>query len=257
MNARTTAPCNFLAWDTDFFHCRIGRLHGDTLTREQVLRADEWSRDNRIQCLYFLARAGDPDTIRTAEESGFRLVDIRVTLEHKMGEAGGAPGREQPSPAPIRAVRAEDLTGLQELARAAHTRTRFFSDRHFPRERAEALYATWIALECQGSAQKVLVAVSAADQPLGYVSCHFNPAQAAGQIGLVGVTGEARGRSLGKGIIFAALDWFATQAAKEVTVVTQGNNLPAQRLYQRCGFLVRDLQLWYHKWYPAADSRHA
>jgi hypothetical protein len=31
--------------------------------------------------------------------------------------------------------------------------------------------------------------------------------------------------------------------------VTQGRNLAAQRLYQRTGFLIRDLQLWYHKWY--------
>jgi hypothetical protein len=37
-------------------------------------------------------------------------------------------------------------------------------------------------------------------------------------------------------------------------VVTQGNNLAAQRLYQTCGFLSRDLQLWYHKWYPVWDE---
>jgi hypothetical protein len=31
--------------------------------------------------------------------------------------------------------------------------------------------------------------------------------------------------------------------------VTQGKNIAAQRLYQKNGFLIRDLQLWYHKWY--------
>jgi hypothetical protein len=38
-----------------------------------------------------------------------------------------------------------------------------------------------------------------------------------------------------------------------MTVVTQGRNRGAQRLYQQCGFLSRDLQLWHHKWYPIVD----
>jgi len=53
----------------------------------------------------------------------------------------------------------------------------------------------------------------------------------------------------GKSLLLVALDWFASQGAKEVRVVTQGKNIAAQRLYQRCGFVIRDLQLWYHKWY--------
>jgi len=33
-----------------------------------------------------------------------------------------------------------------------------------------------------------------------------------------------------------------------VTVVTQGLNVPAQRLYQKSGFLVSSVYLWYHLW---------
>ena len=61
------------------------------------------------------------------------------------------------------------------------------------------------------------------------------------------------GGALGKIWFWPRLDWFRTQGAHEVTVVTQGNNRAAQRLYQQCGFLSRDLQLWYHKWYPILD----
>jgi hypothetical protein len=33
-----------------------------------------------------------------------------------------------------------------------------------------------------------------------------------------------------------------------VTVVTQGRNLPAQRLYQSRGFRTQRLQVWHHLW---------
>jgi ribosomal protein S18 acetylase RimI-like enzyme len=110
-------------------------------------------------------------------------------------------------------------------------------------------------LEAQGRAQVVLVAASAINRPLGYISCHGNSASREGQIGLVGVSPEARGQGIGKNLVMGALDWFKTQGADKVTVITQGNNRAAQRLYQQCGFLSHDLQLWYHKWYPVLDQQ--
>ena len=98
-----------------------------------------------------------------------------------------------------------------------------------------------------GPRPNVLVAASAADQPLGYVSCHLDrPAGGANRVGRCR-TGR-RGTGIGKSLVWP-LDWFS-EGAQKVTVVTQGKNRAAQRLYQQCGFLSRDLQRWYHKWYP-------
>ena len=80
MNVPDSDLCNLLPWDTEFFRCRIARVCGDTLKKEQAAQIDEWSRSNHIQGLYFLSRADDPATIRTAEQHGFGLVDIRVTF---------------------------------------------------------------------------------------------------------------------------------------------------------------------------------
>jgi dTDP-4-amino-4,6-dideoxy-D-galactose acyltransferase len=253
MSVPNSAPCELLPWDTDFFHCRIARVCGDTLKPERAVQIDEWTRNNRIRGLYFLSRANDPATIQTAEEHGFGLVDIRVTLECVVINSQG-PLRPDPcAGVTIRPVQPADLSTLQALARAAHGETRFFSDSHFPRQRAEDLYSTWITLESQGRAQTVLVAASATNEPLGYASCHLEPARRGGQIGLVGVSSQARGKGIGKSLVLAAMDWYQTQGAREVMVVTQGKNRAAQRLYQKCGFLSRDLQLWYHKWYPTLD----
>lgn len=240
------APAELLAWDTDFFRRRIARVRGDTLDEARASHLAEWCRSNRVECLYFLARAGDSETIRSAEKHGFNLVDVRVTLERKTGAAENAV-----LAGGIRPARAADVPVLQSVARTAHTDTRFFSDVHFSRERAEDLYATWIALECQGRAQAVWVAASPADDPLGYISCHIDSERRTGQVGLVGISEGSRGRGIGKNLVFAGFNWLAAQGVTDVTVVTQGCNIAAQRLYQRCGFITKNLQFWYHKWHSA------
>jgi dTDP-4-amino-4,6-dideoxy-D-galactose acyltransferase len=253
MNAPHSVPCELLPWDTEFFGCRIARVCGDTLTRERAVQIDDWSRSNDIRCLYFLSRADDPASIQTAGQHGFGLVDIRVTFECVMADLHNPIRPELPAGTRIRQVQPDDLQRLQAMARNGHRETRFFSDAHFPRQRAEDLYSAWITLEIQGRAQTVLVAASATNQPMGYISCHLNPVSQEGQIGLVGVSPEVRGMGIGKNLVQHAMDWFRTQGMRKVTVVTQGNNQAAQRLYQQCGFLSRDLQLWYHKWYPVLD----
>ena len=252
MKAPNQAPGELLSWDTEFFGCRLARVCGDTLRQEQAVELDQWCRNNHVRGLYFLSRADEPATIQTAEQNGFGLVDIRVTLEHSMIT------RTLDRPVPpagtcLRPARSEDLSGLQAMARTGHRDTRFFSDAHFQRHRAEELYSTWITLETQGRAATVLVAVSETNQPLGYISCHLDVASHKGQIGLLGVSQAVRGKGIGKNLVLAALDWYRNQGVNRVTVVTQGKNRAAQRLYQQCGFLSLDLQLWYHKWYPAPD----
>jgi ribosomal protein S18 acetylase RimI-like enzyme len=253
MSGPDPVPCELLPWDTEFFRCRIARVCGDSLTQEQAVQIDDWSRSHRVRGLYFLARADDPATVQTAEQHGFGLVDIRVTLECLMTNLPEPAHSGPPAGVSLRPVQSDDLPGLQAMARTGHKDTRFFSDSHFPRQRAEDLYSTWITLESQGRAQTVWVAASAANQPLGYVSCHLDAVRQEGQIGLVGVSPEARGRGVGRSLVLAALGWYRSQGAHKVTVVTQGNNQAAQRLYQQCGFLSRELQLWYHKWYPSLD----
>jgi dTDP-4-amino-4,6-dideoxy-D-galactose acyltransferase len=250
MTSRTdaSAPCERLPWDSEFFGLSIGKVNGDTLDEEQAAKVDQWAHREKITCLYFLARSDCPRSIQTAERSGFDLADIRTTFDRAhLDSLGGKP--PTPSQISIRPAQPDDLSALQAIARTAHNDTRFFSDPHFPRAKAEALYTTWIELECQGRAQQVFVAASSSNQAKGYISCHSNSISGAGQIGLIGVSSEFRGQGLGQALVLTSLHWFAGQQASQVTVVTQGRNLAAQRLYQRSGFLIRDLQLWYHKWY--------
>jgi ribosomal protein S18 acetylase RimI-like enzyme len=54
----------------------------------------------------------------------------------------------------------------------------------------------------------------------------------------VWVAPEARGRSVGRGLIRTALEWAAARAAREVRLSVTCGDTPARRLYEREGFVA-------------------
>jgi dTDP-4-amino-4,6-dideoxy-D-galactose acyltransferase len=247
MESDESGPCEILEWDTKFFGFRIGRVRDHELTLALVRQIDAWCAQNRVSCLYFLAPAADGPTTSIAEDNGFHLVDIRITFEHR--DPGLINGIHEPVHTfPIRMARLQDVEHLAAIAKQSYYDSRFFFDHNFPRDMSEALYETWITQSCSGYADAVLVA-EFDHTPVGYISCHRDRGENKGEIGLVGVSHQVQGRGVGQTLVLRALEWFAKQGTQVVTVVTQGRNCAAQRLYQRCGFLTQTVQLWYHKWY--------
>ena len=236
----TTEPCTVLDWDTEFWGVRIARIEGDTLTADSAAQVDDWARQNEVDCLYFLARSDDARSAQAAEQAGFRLMDVRVEL-------GRATGGETSARA-VRESRPEDVPALRAIARENHRGTRFYADPRFPTARCDDLYDVWIERSCAGWADVVLVAEHES-RPAGYVSCHLDPAGAGGSIGLIAVAAAARQLGLGRTLVEGALAWCAARGVPKVTVATQGRSVAALRLYERCGFRIESLRLWFHKWY--------
>src|SRR4051812_55686 len=107
----TSEICRFLEWDSEFFGLRIARVNLDVLRPADLPRIRQYCAAERIDGLYLLARADDPETHHAAEESRFRLVDIRVTLER--GRPNAVPG----SAPLVRPAATSDLPALREIAR--------------------------------------------------------------------------------------------------------------------------------------------
>lgn len=233
------SPCEFLAWDSDFFGFRIARVIADRLTLDSVATIDAWAQANQIACLYFTANVNDPTTIKLAEKSDYHLVDARLTF---------ASTSQLASTQNLRPSRPADLPALQRIAGESHRDTRFYFDERFPRALCDALYVTWITRSCEGYADAVLIADSE-NQAAGYVTCHIENNGASGKIGLIAVDQRLRGQGIGRALVLGALDWFARQNITAVSVVTTARNIAAQHLYQLCGFTTLSFQLGYHKWY--------
>ena len=241
----TNSLCQYLNWDSDFFGFRIARITVNRLSQKDLEGVKKWCDLNSIVCLYFLCDSNDAATVEIAQDNQFRLVDIRLTLEKQISNI---PIEENTIiQAVVRRSELDDVSTLRAIARVCHHDSRFYYDSNFPSFRCDELYEKWIEKSCNGYADVVLIA-EFQGRPVGYITCILLD-QAKGQIGLFGVDPRLHNKGLGQKLLNESLRWFVQQEVRQVTVVTQGRNLRAQRLYMNCGFLTCSLQLWYHHWF--------
>lgn len=231
-----------LEWDTDFFGVPIGQ--GEAVSAADVEAIDLWAARENIRCLYLLVPGELPEAAQAAEGRGFEFVGNRMTLRRDLGVDLPAPCVT--GSVAVRPVRPADVPALEGIAATAHGDTRFYVDRHFPRALCDRLYQTWIRRSCDGWADHVLTA-GIDGQPQGYITLHVR-APGEGAIGLAGVATEARRRGIGRMLVDSALWWFRDHGAVRVSVATQAQNLPAVALYQHMGFVLSDVDTWFHKW---------
>jgi dTDP-4-amino-4,6-dideoxy-D-galactose acyltransferase len=235
--------CELLPWDSEFFGVRVARIRGD-LTRAQIARADDWCRHQHVSVAYLLLPTERTPAIEVAEDLGFHCVDIRVVLASSRDRVS-APA--QPS-GTVRPHQPSDTEALERIARNAHRDSRFYADPHFPRERCDALYATWIRRSCEAQEVTVLVAERDGDVA-GYLTYRPDRGSATLIIELVGVAEDHRGHGVGAAMVGAGLGACLKSGAPRVEVATQGRNVGAQHLYQRAGMTTASVSIWLHKWY--------
>lgn len=239
----TSLLATILEWDSNFFGKKIGRVTGSKLTPALAAQINDWAIANHVNCLYFLAIIDDSITSQTAENEGYHLTDVRVTLEHRL--------RNQIIPpidaARIRSAQESDIEQLRIISRNNHSDSRFYYDGHFDFAKCDELYAVWIEKSVRGAADQVLV-WDENGTAVAYVTGKLL-SDGNGSVELVGVHPDWQGKGIGYILTMQLLAWFQRQGAKRVTVVTQGRNIGAQVLYQRCGFVTFSTELWYHKWF--------
>jgi dTDP-4-amino-4,6-dideoxy-D-galactose acyltransferase len=236
-----SSPGEYLEWDSSFFGCRIGQVRGARFSPGDIERILEWCGAERIDCLYLLAASDDAQAVAVAEKHGFHFVDIRMTFDRTLGPISAELSRN------VRLAQPSDLKALTQTASSSFRDSRFYYDPGFEKLRCDDLYATWIEKSCNGYADIVLVAETNG-QPAGWLACHLGPGES-GSIGLMAVDVAYQGRGLGQQLVTSALHTFRERGMRAATVVTQGRNIRSQRLYQKCGFVIRSVELWYHRWF--------
>jgi dTDP-4-amino-4,6-dideoxy-D-galactose acyltransferase len=231
--ATAANPPELLDWDSEFWGIRVGK-------GERSAGMGEWAAENTVGLMCLLIDSDAPAEAQAAEERGFRFMDVRVMLERHTISCGSS----------SRLARIEDLAALRRIAHSSHRITRFYADPSLSDDRCDILYDEWIRRSFAGWADIVLVA-EREGKPVGYVTVHLNGTTS--RIGLIAVSEEARGHGIGSELVGSAINWAHSQQAWHMSVVTQGRNIAAQRLFQRAGFITCGTGLWFHRRYDAAS----
>lgn len=246
MESKNKEIAVLLEWDSLFFGKRIGRVEGHSLTEADVVDLECWAKTNRVDCLYFLADGSDRRHWAAVEGRGFQLMDLRVTYQLDLTRyEGNCP------PAPqIRAARLADVAQVKLMAADFHQASRFFVDEHFPRAKSREMYEVWIERDFVEE-NRFLWVFEEGGEVLGYTSASVHPDAGLAEIGLVGVSAAARGRGIGVSLQHHAFHALKQTGVQNLVVVTQGRNVNASNLYLKCGYTLRSIDLWFHKWFQS------
>jgi ribosomal protein S18 acetylase RimI-like enzyme len=225
-----------LEWDSRFFGFTVGRVDLDGSGPGGLAEAVADADADGARCLYLLCPAADDATLGAALDEGFRPYDIRVELELD-APAGTAP-------ASVREAVPGDAEALDLITRRRFRGTRFWNDPHFDPARVEDLYSEWLRRGMTSASRRTLVAGEAD----GFIVCGLDGERGAGEIELIAVAAAAASKGVGADLVAAAGAAFAAAGLARATVVTQGRNVAALRLYERCGYRTERVDVWLHRW---------
>ena len=225
-----------------------GRI--ETLKKELV--------KNKVAYATHRVLANNFPMIHALEQAGFILIDGLISLSldlssmepKKKGFKANQPGGL------IREAKKSDLSELKEITTNLYSNTRITND-PLTRGRANEYYKKWIENSVNGSAADAVLVWEADDEILGYVTLQKKVLEGTarrgsapeGQIPLIGVSEQARGKGIGSKLLNAAFAKFKKWGVKKVNIDTQMGNIPALRAYQGVGFKISDSHLTF-RWAP-------
>jgi len=234
--------CRILEWDSKFWGFPVGMFEGALLREGDAENVLDWCQANKIRCLYFAADGSDAETLQRAYRGEYQFVDVRVDLECNDPKfiTASCPNL------PVRPVAQTDLQTLKAIARSAHNDTRFFKDLNFDRSKCPRLYERWIERDFE-SGQVLGFFPSNRVKVGGYVTYSKENDEIV-RIGLIAIEESLRGRGGGHMLLNAAIKAAAQLGAKKIRVTAQGTNVIAMKLYEKAGFSVCDVKIWFHRW---------
>jgi len=236
---RLSDDFKLLEWDSEFFGFPVAKILGPAPAKLERTLVELRTRGVRLA---YWTRAGlSGQDLATLQAKGGILVDQRTTLERTLSPASAEPS-----------TNVTEYTGesadaaLISLAIQSGAYSRFRLDPKIPPGKFEELYSQWIRNSVNHRiADKVFVARDN-DSIMGMITCKRHGE--VGEIGLVAVNDEARGKGIGTDLVKFADSWFFGAGMKSSRVVTQGANQPALQLYLKCGYHVTQTEPTLHFW---------
>lgn len=232
-----------LDWDSSFFGYKVAKLNINTEDYKSIERCLKDVIQLGAKLVYCQAENGSKVAANLASKYNGHLVDIKTTYRYTLNSEQKRYKNES-----FIKYKSDPLSDdiLLKLAVQCGIYSRFFVDPRIKVEKAKDLYQTWIRKSISKELADDILIYNFEKRIIGLISVYLKGD--IGNIGLLGVDENFRGKGIGKNLVDWAISYFSSKNAKFIDVVTQGKNLSACKLYEKCGFKLEQQFDFYHFW---------
>ena len=233
-----------LAWASEFFGFAVGRIDGPFMPAGALaqLLASARSQD-QVQLVY--GQCDSADTASSTEATSCKgfLADAKRTYFLALNRELDTPLPPQVSAATNDTI---SLRQLRLLAWQSAEFSRFRIDPAMPTGAWRRMYSTWMYKSLTRDLADQVLVERVDGAIVGMLTIRYRQRQA--DIGLFAVDPEWRGRGIGRRLLKAARHHCLANDCDGLSVVTQGTNLPACRIYESAGYTLCSAQNIFHFW---------
>ncbi len=225
-----------LNWDSDFFGYKIGRIN---ISKKEIFIFSQFKKlSNDFKLIYVFSD-------KIIKNKHLKLVDQKVTLSQELFDMNCPKLTDENIHSFNKDIHC--YRQLKELVLTSGVYSRFNVDGGFNNNEYEKLYHEWIKNLIEDKKTIDIIIYVENDEILGFTTIKGIDDNLA-DIGLVAVSQKARGKGVGTKLINNSKRIAFANGFDFIQVVTQKNNLPAIKLYEKCNFKSQKLIYIYHFW---------
>jgi dTDP-4-amino-4,6-dideoxy-D-galactose acyltransferase len=229
-----------LEWDSSFFGFLVGKIDFRNINKIDKLKLKRQLKRSNFRLVYLFA-----DPLHVEVDNAIRSTGA-IDIDKKIILAKNAEKHPHFSNQIIEFLSAETSDELNSLALTAGNFSRFKIDNNFTEKEFERLYTEWILRSVRKEiAQKVFVAINNS-KITGLITLEVKDFVAS--IGLLAVDEHYLGKKIGYDLVCKVDNEAYALGCKILTVATQFQNIPAIKLYQKCGFSIVEKINVFHYW---------
>jgi len=230
----------YLDWDSNFFGYPVARVDLDHFGTDRIDSLFKQIALEKFRLTYFFVPSDEKELNQYFSEKGALLVDQKTTFSKS------TENHKVISQSIVEFQGVDVNEKLKGLVLQAGLYSRFRTDKNFIANEYERLYLEWLSKSIRKEiALKIFVALYDSET-IGLTTLGEKYKHA--DIGLVSIDVNFRGLGLGCDLIKSADTAAFNLGFNEIKVVTQLQNRPACRLYEKCNFHIENITNIYHYW---------
>lgn len=230
--------------DSEIFGFPVAKILPDKLSTGELERVISSLKKEKSRLIFWASDPNDEESQKAARLYHGFLADKKVTFVADVGQTSEhLSGMDWDIEEYADTLPCADM---ENLAIQIGKNSRFGIDPRITEDKLIAMYKHWIRNSVNKQVADAVLVARRSDKIVGMVSVREKEGH--GYIGLLAVDPSMRGKDLGVSLVRAAQEWTRRKGLRFAQVVTQGENLAACRLYEKCGYRIDKIEYFYHFW---------